>query len=139
MKKLTARQLFTKFPKLARGPCNVAKLEDMACPACGFRERFRITMVTLGEVTDYESAADVGVHEWHDRSYCQCDDPNCKHRGKVRDFTFKGLDDLVAEPLLNDTERIAQAMVTHHLSDAAWEALPRDEQLRYLNEFSPPH
>jgi hypothetical protein len=136
MKKLTARQLFTKFPKLACGPCNVAKLEDMACPACGFRERFRITMVTFAEVTDDESAADVGVHEWHDSSYCRCDAPNCVHHGKFRDFIFKGLDDLVAEVLLNDTERIAQAMATHRLSDAAWEALPRDEQLGYSRKLS---
>ena len=137
MKKLTARQLFMKFPKLACGPCNVAKLEDMACPACGFREHFRIMMVTLGEVTDDESAADVSVHEWHNSSYCQCDGPNCDHRGKVRDFMFKGLDDLVAKGLLNDVERIVRAMATHHLSDAAWEVLTRDEKLDYLNEFHP--
>jgi hypothetical protein len=129
-----ARQLFVKFPKLASGPCNVAKLEDVVCPACGFRKRFRITMITLGEVTDDESAADVGIHEWHSRSYCRCD--RCNHHGKVRDFVFKGLDDLVTKRLLGDVERIAQAMTTHHLSDAAWEALPRDEKLGYLNEFS---
>jgi hypothetical protein len=139
MKKLVARQLFTKFPKLAHGPCNVAKLKDMACPACGFRERFRITMVTLGEVTDGESAADVGVHEWHNSSYCQCDAPNCVQHGKFSDFTFKGLDALVAKALLNDIERIMQAMAAHQLNAKTWEALPRDEQLGYLNEFSPPH
>jgi hypothetical protein len=58
---------------------------------------------------------------------------------KVYGFIFPGLDDLVAEPMLNDTERIAKAMATHNLAHAAWKFLPRDEQLRYLNEFSPPH
>jgi hypothetical protein len=139
MKKLTSRQLFTKFPKLARQTCNVEMLKDMACPACGFRERFRITMETLGELSDDEVSADVSSPEWRGRSYCRCGNPNCRHHGKVRDFIFKGLDDLVAEPILNDTERIAKAMATHDLSDTAWEALPRDEKVGYLNEFSSPH
>lgn len=88
-RKMTARQLIQKFPRLRRnGNC----LTNIACPECGNRDEFRIEMKSTFMLRDdgtdgYEDT------EWGLSSFCQC--RQCQHEGKVHDFTFPGLDDLL--------------------------------------------
>ena len=90
-RKLTARQFLKKFPDSEQ---NENCLEDMGCPECGNRERFKIEMTAVIEICD-EGTEDHGDTEWDDKSYCECF--VCSLSGKVRNFTFKGLDDLIHE------------------------------------------
>ncbi len=88
-RKLTARQLTEKFPNLQP---NDNCLTNIACPECGNRNQFRIEMKSVFTLRDdgtdgYEDA------DWGQNAYCQCGE--CQHEGKVRDFTFAGLDDLL--------------------------------------------
>lgn len=88
-RKLTARQLIQKFPRLrSNGNC----LTNIACPECGNRDQFRIEMKSMFTLRDdgtdgYEDT------EWGQSNYCQCG--QCQHEGKARNFTFPGLDDLL--------------------------------------------
>lgn len=92
MSKLTARQFLAQFPD---SPLNQGCLENIACPACGQRERFRIEFTGTAQVYD-DGSEDDGDHEWTGRSAITCDGPRCAHGGRVRDFTFPGLDALIA-------------------------------------------
>lgn len=88
-RKPTARQLRQKFPDLA---ANANCLVNIACPKCGYREDFRIEMRSI--FTLYDNGTD-GYEDtnWGPNSYCQCG--RCQHEGKVRDFSFHGLDELL--------------------------------------------
>jgi hypothetical protein len=86
---LTARQLAQKFQNLQP---NDNCLTDIACPECGNRDQFRIEMKSIFALRDagtdgYEDT------DWGQNAYCQCCE--CQHEGKVRDFTFAGLDELL--------------------------------------------
>lgn len=88
-RKLTARHLAQKFPSLQQ---NENCLTNIACPECGNRDQFRIEMKSVFALRDdgtdgYEDT------DWGQNAYCQCG--GCQHEGKVRDFTFAGLDDLL--------------------------------------------
>ena len=90
-KKLTVPQLVTKFPAMLKGAENENCLEDMACPVCGQRERFKIEMKAIIEIRD-EGTEDHGDTDWDGNSWCECPESECRHEGKARDFKFKGLD-----------------------------------------------
>jgi hypothetical protein len=97
--KMTAAELLTKFPDMeGKHPSDEQEsdslLLDMACPACGQRDRFRIGFHGTADVDD-DSSSDDGDHEWDADDHCTCQ--KCSHRGDVKDFTFDGLDDLIAE------------------------------------------
>ena len=88
-RKLTARRLMQKFPNLQP---NDNCLTNIACPECGNRDQFRIEMKSVFTLRDdgtdgYEDT------DWGRNAYCQCG--QCQHEGKVRGFTFPGLDDLL--------------------------------------------
>jgi hypothetical protein len=97
--KMTASELLTKFPDM-EGKLRDDEQEpdslllDMACPECGHREGFRIGFHGTAEVDDDSSSND-GDHEWDADDHCTC--KNCSHGGDVKDFTFPGLDDLIAK------------------------------------------
>ena len=88
-RKLTAWQLAQKFQKLQQ---NNNCLTNIACPECGNRDQFRIEMKSVFSLCD---AGTVGYEDtdWGPNGFCQC--VECHHEGKVRDFTFAGLDDLL--------------------------------------------
>ena len=88
-RKLTARQLIQMFPRLRS---NENCLTDIACPECGTREEFRIEMKSVFTLRD-DGTDSYEDTEWGRSNYCQCG--QCQHEGKVRDFTFLGLDDLL--------------------------------------------
>jgi hypothetical protein len=88
-RKLTARRFLAQFPDSTP---NHGLLENMGCPKCGQRDYFRIEFRGLARVDD-DSSDDSGDHEWEAKSYCRCG--TCDHSGKVRDFTFKGLEELI--------------------------------------------
>lgn len=88
-RKLTARQLIQKFPRLRP---NENCLEDIACPECANRDQFRIEMRSIFTLRD-DGTDNYEDTEWGRSDYCQC--PQCQHEGKVRDFTFPGLDNLL--------------------------------------------
>jgi len=88
-RKLTARRLIQKLPRLRP---NENCLINIACPECGNRDQFRIEMKSMFTLRDD------GTHgyedmEWGQNAFCQCG--QCQHEGKVRDFTFPGLDELL--------------------------------------------
>ena len=88
-RRLTARRLVEEFPRLKP---NSNCLTNIACPECGNRDQFRIEMKSMFTLRDdgtdgYEDT------EWGRSNYCQCG--QCQHEGKVRDFIFPGLDDLL--------------------------------------------
>jgi len=88
-RKLNAWQLARKFPELQQ---NKNCLRNIACPECGNRAQFHIQMKSVFSLRDdgtdgYEDT-DFGPN-----AFCQC--VECEHEGKVREFTFAGLDDLV--------------------------------------------
>ena len=88
---MKAEEFVAKFPDAER---NQSWLENIACPKCGQRERFRIEMIIIADVTDDETNRD-GDCQYDDDSYCECGEcPNC---GKLVVFTIKGLDDLLEE------------------------------------------
>ena len=87
--KLNAQQLAQKFQNLLP---NDNCLTNIACPECGNRDQFRIEMKSVFTLRDdgtygYEDT------DWGQNDYCQCGE--CQHEGKVRDFTFAGLDELL--------------------------------------------
>jgi DNA-directed RNA polymerase subunit RPC12/RpoP len=84
-----AEKLLKKFPGLHR---NENCLTDIACPNCGHRSSFRIQVVTMMEHFD----AGTGDHEDVEptNKYIQC--KKCDHEGTLAKFTFKDLDDLIA-------------------------------------------
>ena len=89
LRKLTARRLMQKFPNLQP---NDNCLTNIACPECGNRDQFRIEMKSVFTLRDdgtdgYEDT------DWGRNAYCQCG--QCQHEGKVCDFIFAGLDDLL--------------------------------------------
>lgn len=86
--KMRAAGFLKKFPN---SKVNEGCLMDMGCPECGQRDSFKIEFRGTAEVSD-EGSDDVGDHEWDGKSACQCE---CGHAGTVRDFTFKGLDELI--------------------------------------------
>jgi hypothetical protein len=87
--KLTALEFAQKYPD---ADINDYCLEDIGCPKCGSRDGFKIAF--SGELLAFDSGTeDAGDHEWESDSSCIC--TQCGHGGKVRDFTFKGLDDIL--------------------------------------------
>lgn len=93
--KLTAQQLLDKFPKLLKSDDNVdTLLEDMACPECGENSLFRIRFEGTAQVSD-DTSEDDGDHDWNDESDCRCG--FCEHAGRVKDFTYYGLSELIEE------------------------------------------
>ena len=99
--KMTAAELLTKFPDME---CKLrddeqepdSLLLDMACPACGQRDRFRIACRCLLDVND-DTSDEYGDHCWEDTEECDCMSNHCAHSATVADFTFEDLDDLIAE------------------------------------------
>lgn len=67
--------------------------EDIACPECGERDDFRVTLTTEADLCDDGTDANCGDHEWGDESEIKCG--QCRHQGKVKDFKFEGLDELI--------------------------------------------
>lgn len=96
-RRLTARQLIQKFPRLRR---NKNCLINIACPECGNRDQFRIEMKSVFTLRD-DGTEGYEDTEWERNDYCQCS--QCQREGKVRDFTFPDLDDLLHVP--NETDR----------------------------------
>jgi len=92
-RKLTARQLIRKFPEMH---CNSNCLENIACPICGNRDEFKVEVLTRASLTDDGTDAEVGDHEYSENSYIECFSGTCRHHGRVRDFTFPGLDELLS-------------------------------------------
>ena len=97
--KMTAAELLAKFLDMeGKHPSDEQEsdslLLDMACPECGHREGFRIGFHGTAEVDD-DSSSDDGDHEWDADDHCTCQ--KCSHGGDVKDFTFPGLDDLIAK------------------------------------------
>jgi hypothetical protein len=88
-RKLTPKQLIKKFPDLLKKNENENCLVDICCPECGNRSSFKIQMVAVIELFDNGTECHEDT-EWDGSSYCECAD--CMHAGKVRNFTFKGLD-----------------------------------------------
>ncbi len=88
-RKLTAWRLIQKFPRLQ---LNENCLTNIACPECGNRDQFRIEMKSTFTLRD-DGTDGHGDTEWGRHAYCQCG--QCQHEGRVRDFTFPGLDDLL--------------------------------------------
>ncbi len=62
---------------------NTNCLAGIACPRCGYDERFSIVGVCTFDVTDDGSEA-VGDHEWDDESTIVC--ASCSLLGKIKDF-----------------------------------------------------
>lgn len=94
-RKLTVNQLLAKFPEMHnefRNGC----LEDMACPECGQRDSFRIRVSTVVEIND-DGTDDHEDTEWDNNSFCACPNDHCPAEGKVRDFTFKWLDETILQ------------------------------------------
>lgn len=85
------RELLKRFLKL-EAKDDDSLLHDKACPGCGNREGLHIQFTGTAFVDDLGSD-DEGDHEWDDKSACRCG--QCDHMGTVKDFTFKGLDDLL--------------------------------------------
>lgn len=90
MKRLTAKQFVKKFPDAEK---NEGLLENMACPTCGNRSMFHIQFSGMAEVSE-DTSEDAGNHEWSEKSVCRCKG-DCPEHGKVKDFTIKGLDELI--------------------------------------------
>jgi len=88
-RKPTAAQFLRVYP---HSPRNDNCLEDIACPKCGQREQFKVRIITMGELTDDGTDAEVGDHEWG--NYIECS--RCAHYGNLAGFTFKGLDELIS-------------------------------------------
>lgn len=86
---MTAKQFLAKYPD---SNLNENCLEDMGCPNCGNWEQFSIRMTSIFEIVD-EGTGDNEDTEWDGKSFCRCGD--CDHEGRVKDFTFKGLDQMV--------------------------------------------
>lgn len=97
-KKLTTKQLLAKFPDMESKSDTI--LEDIACQHCGNRDRFRIDTKSMCEVTEDGCESD-GDNEWESKSYMECGGDCCGDGrvfcATVSDFTFKGLDNLIAE------------------------------------------
>lgn len=89
-RKMNARQFLKKFPE---SELMENYLVDMGCPECGGRFGFKVGFHGTCQVFD-DGTDDIGDHQWTDSSSCICD--HCGHGGVVKDFTFKGLDDLIA-------------------------------------------
>jgi len=99
--KMTAAELLAKFPDMeGKHPSDEQEsdslLLDMACPACGQRDRFRIAFRGLLDVND-DTSDENGDHCWEATDECDCMGHHCAHSATVADFTFPGLDDLIAE------------------------------------------
>ncbi len=88
--KETARQFLDRFPKSERMG---NAMKDLACHQCGQRETLHIRVSGLSSITD-SGTFDEGNPEWDDDSACTCQ--KCGAGGTVRDFTYPGLDDLIA-------------------------------------------
>lgn len=84
--------LLNKFPDMR---INSNCLEDKACPKCGNRDEFRIDLKTQANLVDDGTDANVGDHEYDDDSVCVCE--KCRFTTQLSDFTFEGLDALIAE------------------------------------------
>lgn len=91
---LTAAEFTARFPAANGVDYADTLLEDMACPACGYRRRFKIQFTGQCLVSS-EGSEDCGDHEWDAESPCRCH--ACDATGTVLDFTIEGLDALLAE------------------------------------------
>lgn len=89
---MDAAAFLAKFPD---ADYNENCLRDMACPKCGNRNMLRIGFTGISEVLD-EGTGDDGDRHWEGESFCRCGG-KCDHSGTVDDFTFDGLDDLIAQ------------------------------------------
>ena len=85
---MTTEQFLTDFPETEH---NENCLANIACPKCGYRGKFRIQATIIAEVYDEGTERDASDIEWEDDAFCQCGD--CAFEGKVKDFTFNGLDE----------------------------------------------
>lgn len=64
-------------------------LEDVACPECGYRDRF-IIQATSSFIMQDDGTSEFGDVEYDGHNYIACE--SCGHDGKVSEFTIKGLD-----------------------------------------------
>lgn len=62
---------------------NTNVLEGIACPVCGFQERFDIEATSMFAFTD-DGAEDFGDVEFSEASEIQCG--QCGHYGYVKEF-----------------------------------------------------
>lgn len=67
-------------------------LTDLCCPECGDRDSLSIVMSSWFELHP-DGTGDNEDTEWDDESGCKC--RSCNHGGKVKDFRFTGLDELI--------------------------------------------
>ncbi len=87
---MTPEQYIEKYKTSAEewGP-NKNCLEDIACPKCGYRDRF-IIQATSSFIMQDEGTSEFGDVEYDDNNYIACD--SCGQDGKVSEFKIEGLD-----------------------------------------------
>jgi hypothetical protein len=94
-----AERMLKKFPDM---PPRENCLTDMACPECGSRDYFKITMSSVFEMFD-DGTGDHEDTEWDGTSACTCGE--CGHEGTAADFTFEGLDELIEANQKSDEDK----------------------------------
>lgn len=88
---MTAQEFIKKYPD---SEINENCLEDVACPHCGNRSRFRISAVTTFTMTD-AGEDDHSDIEYNYNSYAHCEE--CNTPGVYSEFMVDGLDDLLRQ------------------------------------------
>lgn len=64
---------------------NTNCLAGMACPQCGYADKFLVGCAVMAEVTD-EGTEAVADFDYSDESYCECS--NCGHKDTIAGFTL---------------------------------------------------
>lgn len=86
---MTAEQFLKKYPN---PEYNDNCLRDIACPQCGYRDRFRVAATSFFTMTD-NGEDDHSDIEYDKSSFATCE--LCGHGGSMAEFTVAGLDDLL--------------------------------------------
>lgn len=89
---MTAQEFVKKYPD---ADYNENCLENIACPKCGYRDRFLITATTQFTMTD-NGEDDHSDIDYDKSSFAICE--KCHHGDKLSEFTIEGLDDLLSQP-----------------------------------------
>ena len=95
-----AQKFLKRFPN---SEPNSNVLVDIACPQCGQREVFKIAYSTFGIFIDAGEEEQDGDQEWL-RSIA-CKSGECDHSGTLREFTHRGLDDLIEQRKLERSRK----------------------------------
>ena len=96
---MTAQEFIKKYPD---SEINENCLEDVACPHCGNRSRFRISAVTTFTMTD-AGEDDHSDIEYDYNSYAHCEE--CNTPGVYSEFMVDGLDDLLRQAADHEVEQ----------------------------------